>query len=131
MDSGFWILAGGLFFLTGISIYFGAQRLENFFSAPRFRSDSDSEGAPRSIFYIFYILIAWACLVFLLPLSLGYSVQLERQAQNLPGLALNLMEILAGPFIALLLLLYGIRRNFLHWVKDASWPDEKKDRAKS
>ena len=127
MDSGFLILAGALFAITGIGVYFGAQRLEDFFSAPRFRADSEPEGAPRSIFYVFYMLIAWACLVFLLPLSIGYSIQLEQNARDLLRLAFNLVEILIGPLIVLLLLLYGIRRGFLSWVKEISWPNERKD----
>ena len=128
MDSGFLVIAGVLFLVTGVGVYLSSQRLEDFFSSERFREVGEGDGAPRSVSYVFYLLIVWACLTFVLPMSIGYSKHLDLQSGDLPRAIMSVLQVLIGPLTALLLLFYGIHRGFIGWFKDTAWPH---DRAKN
>jgi hypothetical protein len=125
MDSGFLVIAGVLFLCAGVGVYLASQRLEDFYSSEQFRKQGESEGAPRSVSYVFYLLIVWACLTFVLPMSIGYYRHLDAKSGDLPQVFLSLLQVFIGPLTALLLLFYGIHRGFIGLFKDTTWPEDK------
>lgn len=124
MDSGFLVIAAVLFLATGVGVYFSSQKLEDFLASERFREQSEGEGAPRSVSYVFYLLVVWACLTFVLPMSIGYAKHLDLQSGDVPRGILSALQVLIGPLTALLLLFYGIHRGFIGWFRDATWPQD-------
>ena len=97
--------------------------LERRHATTRNVSAKQNKGAPRSIFPILYLLFAWACFVFFVPMAMGFRDLHQTLVAEQASVA-NLFRILISPIVFLLIVFYGIKRGFLNWIMDRKWPYE-------
>lgn len=84
---------------------------------------SHAEGSPRYIYQILYALILWSAMSFWFPMLVTYREKLAGVANSRESILLA-GKLLLLPLLVLLLLLYGLRRGYLQWIKNIHWPND-------
>jgi len=82
----------------------------------------NTEGAPRYIYSLLYILVLWSLLAFWFPMLITYQQKLTG-AVNSNAVLMVMAKLLILPCIFLLLFVFGWRRGYLQWIKNIHWPD--------
>lgn len=126
-SSAFLAVLGTYLIIVALALWLVSPRLERFLGAERFRLEQAPEGAPRSIFIVLFLIAAWACLVFVIPIALSVQSQLS-QAQTSGFVARDLWKIFLPLGLFFLLLVYGASHQLLCWIADQEWPQQTSDR---
>ncbi len=118
IDSGFLLFALFVLLIVAVATYSLSSPLGYFYRSPRFQKARNHGEAPQDIYFLIYVLITWACLIFIVPMALSFQNYLSLRVEDS---TLTLIKIVLGPVLLGLIFAYGSRRKFLNWIMSIHW----------